>query len=285
MALDVEGALKIKKAAYRDSRKLTLVLEEKRAQPLEVKLRLLEGSKSSESQELAGPPIVLHRGEPTEITVVNHLADPTSIHWHGMELESYYDGVPNFTGIGKQLSPLIPPGGKFVARMTPPRAGTFIYHTHWHDMEQLRSGLNGALLVVERGSYRAESDQSFVAAFGTDEQKPLIVNGSNSPAGLQWRAGTRYHIRLINIGPNAPVRFTLASPEEKLTWRAVGKDGMELPPAQRKSSEAEQLVAVGETYDFEADVPKPAELRLRAVIVPPAIRVPANVVELPIRVR
>jgi hypothetical protein len=60
---------------------------------------------------------------------------------------------------------------------------------------------------------------------------------------------------------------------------------MVLPPAQRKSSEAEQVVAVGETYDFEADVPKPAELRLRAAIVPPAIRIPANVVELPIRVR
>ena len=159
MALDVEGPPKIKHASYREARKLTLLIEEKRAEPLEVKLQLVEGRTRSQSQELAGPPIVLNRGEPTEITVVNRLSEPTSIHWHGMELESYYDGVPNFTGMGTQLSPLIPPGGKFVARMTPPRAGTFIYPTHWHDIEQLQGRLNGPLLVVERGEYHPELDQ------------------------------------------------------------------------------------------------------------------------------
>jgi FtsP/CotA-like multicopper oxidase with cupredoxin domain len=40
-----------------------------------------------------GPPLVLRRGEPVEITVVNRLTEATSIHWHGLELESYYDGV------------------------------------------------------------------------------------------------------------------------------------------------------------------------------------------------
>jgi FtsP/CotA-like multicopper oxidase with cupredoxin domain len=285
MALDVEGSPKIKNAAYREARKLTLFVEERRAKPLEVKLRLVEGHNSSQSQDLTGPPIVLNRGEPTEITVVNHLAEPTSIHWHGMELESYYDGVPNFTGSGKRLTPLIPPGGKFVARMTPPRSGTFIYHTHWHDVEQLRGGLNGPLLVVGRGGYHPESDQSFVAALGTDDERPLIVNGANKPTALEWRAGSCYHIRLINISPNAPVRFTLASPEEKLTWRVVGKDGMALPPAQRKTGEATQVVAVGETYDIEADVPRAVGLSLRAVIVSAAIPIEANVVEVPIRVR
>jgi manganese oxidase len=41
----------------------------------------------------AGPTLVLRRGEPVAITLVNRLSEATSIHWHGMELESYYDGV------------------------------------------------------------------------------------------------------------------------------------------------------------------------------------------------
>jgi manganese oxidase len=284
MALDVEGGPKIKKAAYREARKLTLLVEERRASPLEVKLRLVDGRTTSESQDLAGPPIVLNRGEPTEITVVNHLAEPTSIHWHGMELDSYYDGVPNFTGMGKQLTPVIPPGGKFVARMTPPRAGTFIYHTHWHDIEQLTGGLNGPLLVVDR-AFRPEADQVFLTAFGTDDDKPLLVNGTGTPAPVEWKAGTRYHLRLVNIGPNAVVSFTLQSGPEKLTWRAVSKDGMALPPPQQKIGEARQLVAVGETYDFETEVASAGALTLRAVVVPVAIPIKANVVEVPIRVR
>ncbi|MBV8053430.1 MAG: multicopper oxidase domain-containing protein, partial [Acidobacteriaceae bacterium] len=53
-----------------------------------------EGKKIVASAEkVMGPPIVLTRGEPTEITVTNHLAEATTIHWHGLELESYYDGV------------------------------------------------------------------------------------------------------------------------------------------------------------------------------------------------
>ena len=46
---------------------------------------------------------------------------------------------------------MIAPGGSFVVRLTPPRAGTFIYHTHVHDYRQLTSGLYGPLLVVEPG--------------------------------------------------------------------------------------------------------------------------------------
>ena len=60
-----------------------------------------------------------------------------------MELESYYDGVHGFGGIGLRMTPLIQPGESFVVRFTPPRTGTFIYHTHLHDRRQLTSGLYG----------------------------------------------------------------------------------------------------------------------------------------------
>ena len=47
---------------------------------------------------IPGPTLVLQRGEPVEITLVNRLPEATAIHWHGMELDSYYDGVHGWSG-------------------------------------------------------------------------------------------------------------------------------------------------------------------------------------------
>jgi manganese oxidase len=68
-----------------------------------------------------------------EITLINRMTEPTAIHWHGIELDSYYDGVPGYGGQPGKIAPPVNPGQSFVAKFTPPRAGTFIYHTHWHD--------------------------------------------------------------------------------------------------------------------------------------------------------
>ena len=92
---------------------------------------------------LPSPTIVLKRGEPVSITVVNQLPEATAIHWHGIELESYYDGVAGFAGSAARLAPAIEPGASFEARFTPPRSGTFIYHTHVDEMRQQQAGLNG----------------------------------------------------------------------------------------------------------------------------------------------
>ncbi len=96
-----------------------------------------------------GPTLALRRGEPVEITLVNTLGESTAIHWHGMELDSYFDGVHGWSGAGTQVTPMIEPGASFAVRFTPPRTGTFIYHTHLHDGPQLTGGMYGALLVTE----------------------------------------------------------------------------------------------------------------------------------------
>jgi FtsP/CotA-like multicopper oxidase with cupredoxin domain len=48
------------------------------------------------SDRAIGPPILLSQGEPVSITVHNRLPVATSVHWHGIELDSYYDGVAGF---------------------------------------------------------------------------------------------------------------------------------------------------------------------------------------------
>ena len=46
---------------------------------------------------------------------------------------------------------MIEPGATFVVGFTPPRTGTFIYHTHLHDYRQLSRGISVAMIVVEPG--------------------------------------------------------------------------------------------------------------------------------------
>ena len=97
----------------------------------------------------------------------NELPEATAIHWHGIELDSYYDGVPGWGGDGVSTTPAIEPGGRFVARFTPPRAGTFIYHTHSHDLRQLASGLYGAIVVVDPAqAFDATRDHVVVLGYG-----------------------------------------------------------------------------------------------------------------------
>jgi len=208
---------------------------------------------------LPGPTLVLERGRPVEITVVNQLNEPTAVHWHGMELESYYDGVVGWGMRGHDLTPTIPPGQSFCARFTPPRAGTFIYHTHLDDEIQLSGGLYGAMVVVDRGAnFDADIEPVFViSGWGgprsADSQIPIsgLLNGSPQPATLHWKAGKSYRVRLINISSAMVGSLSVTGKDSSVQWRAWAKDGADLPAGQAVLQDAKLTIAPGETYDFE----------------------------------
>ena len=50
--------------------------------------------------------------------------------------------------------PPIPPGQTFAAEFTPPRSGTFPYHSHLHEMRQIGSGMYGAIIVSDARATR-----------------------------------------------------------------------------------------------------------------------------------
>jgi FtsP/CotA-like multicopper oxidase with cupredoxin domain len=200
-----------------------------------------------------GPPIVVTRGELTEISVLNHLQTPTAIHWHGLELESYYDGVVG-GGLGDQVTPAIAPGASFVARFTPTRAGTFIYHTHAADPNQLTGGMFGALIVLEPGqTFDQEHDKLLIIGsrdkdFGA---KRITINGVEKPEALVFAHETTYRLRVINMAPNLLAEFRLGAEKHPMTWSAIAKDGADLPARLAKKGDAVLEIASGETYDFE----------------------------------
>jgi hypothetical protein len=78
------------------------------------------------------------------------------------------------------------------------------------------------------------------------------VNGEARARPLELMAGMTHRLRFINItADNVALTVQLLSGFDPVRWTLVGKDGAETPPAQRTERPARQLVAVGETYDFE----------------------------------
>src|SRR5262249_26649889 len=234
-------------------------------------------NRSALEPTIPGPPIVLTRGEPTAIRVVNRLAEPLTVHWHGIELESYFDGVAGLSGSGDKLMPPIAPGASFVAQMTPPRAGTFIYHTHIDDIKQLSSGLYGALIVLPPGEkFDPENDRMLVISRAGPGETPIWLNGSRSPEVASFKAGQKYKLRIINIVPeNPPVDVGLKIAGIAANWRPIAKDGADLPAGQRELCPARVTIGVGETYDFEFSAERAGELALE--VIRPANRFPAEI--------
>lgn len=239
------------------------------------------------------PSIDLVRGEPVTINVVNQLREPLAVHWHGIELESYFDGVAGFSGTGARLAPLIAARDSFEARFTPPRSGTFIYHSHVDEPRHHRAGLAGALIVRD-GAPADPALEHLVfikSARGSTGSSPMEINGMVNPDTIVLRMGHRYRFRFIGLtvtSPNATVYLT-ARPDSLLTnprdtmlvqWRRVAKDGADLPERERSLRPAQQVVSIGETWDIEFEPVRRGELRLE--VRPPAtgrlvVRVPVRV--------
>jgi FtsP/CotA-like multicopper oxidase with cupredoxin domain len=216
---------------------------------------------------LPGPTMVLKRGQPVSVTVVNELPDPTAVHWHGIELESYFDGVAGFAGEGARVAPAVPPGGSFEARFTPPRSGTFIYHTHLDDTRQQQAGLSGALLVVnDPATYDPSRDIVLLVTIprtAAEAANAVLLNGSPRPEARTMRVGERYRLRFINAHTFRPsMRMRLLRGTTASRWRAVAKDGMDLPADQAVETTSEVQMGNGETYDYEFAPTEPGEMKL-----------------------
>ena len=173
-----------------------------------------------------------------------------------MELESYYDGVHGWSGAGTRVTPIIEPGHSFTVRFTPPRAGTFMYHTHLHDDRQLTSGMYGALVVTEPDEvFDPTLDHVVVISrAGSGIAAPAVINGDREPK-FHWKAGARHRIRFINITPGDIFVASLGTTQGPANWLPITKDGAPVPEGRAVSRPATQTIAVGETYDFEYQAP------------------------------
>jgi FtsP/CotA-like multicopper oxidase with cupredoxin domain len=217
---------------------------------------LQDGARAPAADSIAipGPTIVLRRDEPVAITIVNHLARANAGHWHGIELDSYYYGVGGWSGGADgsaATTPMIAPGDSFVAEFTPPRSGTFMYHAHSNESFQISLGLYGGLLVVDSGAYHPERERLIILGGNGPGERGARINGRLKPDTLRLTAGETYRLRIVHIVPDWTVRVALKNGEATEQWRAVAKDGAELPSHRQTVRAADFVAGPGETLDFE----------------------------------
>lgn len=212
-----------------------------------------------DSLPVPGPTLYLTKGKRVAVTIVNQSHEPAAIHWHGIELESFPDGVPGWSGSGKDILPMVRSHDSLTVYFTPPRSGTFIYHSHFNENQQIASGLYGALLVVDPGVRTPPvnervllfSDDGPQLNFFTEPPPPALLNGELHPAPMQLTAGQSYRFRIINIRTDFMMSVLLRNGDKPLEWRVVAKDGADLPSRQIHASSTPVILAPGETYDVE----------------------------------
>lgn len=165
---------------------------------------------------IPGPTIQVYPGDHVNIRVYNGLPEPTSIHWHGLDVPNDMDGVPDV-----EPSPKIKPGSYFDYQFqvtNPP--GTHMYHTHYNVARQGMMGLAGGLIILDLEREDIDRDyfimlQEFavqglpmgVLEPGCYEVNPMsddlqffTMNGRCFPitTPLPVQCGERVRIRLVN---------------------------------------------------------------------------------------
>lgn len=146
-----------------------------------------------------GPTLRFHRGERVRLEVTNQLAEPTALHWHGMEVPARADGGP--------YQP-IAAGATWVAEydVVQPAATTW-YHAHQMHAtgRQVYMGLAGFIVVDDPAATVA-----LPSTYGVDDL-PLVIqdrrlfadgthpySGGASPTMHDMMSGLRGETFLVN---------------------------------------------------------------------------------------
>jgi FtsP/CotA-like multicopper oxidase with cupredoxin domain len=213
-----------------------------------------------------GPTIEAEEGDRLRIYVTNTLPEPTTVHWHGVFLESGMDGVA-----GLSQAP-IPPGETFKYEFTLRQNGTFMYHSHFDEMVQIAMGMVGMFIVhpmeipaeqqVERdfaimlGEWRIDAGARRPNPMEMTDFNVLTMNSRAFPGTepLVARLADRVRIRIGNLGPMDHHPIHLHGYDFRIT--AAGSSRIPQPAQWRANT---VLVPVGQTYTVELLADNPGD--------------------------
>lgn len=116
--------------------------------------------------QVPGPTVRVTEGDSVRVTVENQLPVPTSVHWHGLHVPNAVDGVPEVTEHG------IAPGQTRTYEFIANHAGTFMYHSHADEIQQVDRGLSGAFIIDPRD---ADSEPAY------DHDLDMLFSGWTVP--------------------------------------------------------------------------------------------------------
>ncbi|SDM73367.1 hypothetical protein SAMN05421823_1227 [Catalinimonas alkaloidigena] len=130
---------------------------------------------------IPGPTLRFPEGAYAVIYVQNNMDVETSVHWHGLLVPNFYDGVPYLT------TPPIEPGTTFKYEFPLKQAGTYWYHSH--TMLQEQSGVYGSIVIEPKVQQLAYNKELVVVFSDWTNEKPGNVM-RNLKRGNEW-----YNIR------------------------------------------------------------------------------------------
>ena len=117
--------------------------------------------------QIPGPTLSFKEGEYAVIYVKNEMSVESSIHWHGLLLPNFYDGVPYLT------TPPIEPGETQKYEFAIKQSGTYWYHSH--TMLQEQSGVYGSIVIQPKEkTLEYDKEQVLLLSDWTNE-KPMDV--------------------------------------------------------------------------------------------------------------
>lgn len=202
-----------------------------------------------------GPELRVTQGDWVRVTLINHLPEATTIHWHGVRVPNADDGVAGVT------QDAVRPGARYTYTFVAQDAGTYWYHSHQDTGTQLSRGLYGALIVEPSSGHVPEAHDYTVMLHNTPDGSGIAVNGTQSDLRFAARPGEQVRLRLINAiapgmdgGPEAPV--LLGAP-----YRVVALDGHDLNQPQFLGSERLPL-GMGQRTDVVFTMPAHGAVRL-----------------------
>jgi FtsP/CotA-like multicopper oxidase with cupredoxin domain len=152
---------------------------------------------------IPGPVLRFKEGEFARITVVNKMDMETSVHWHGILLPNFYDGVPYLT------TPPIEPGESLVYEFALKQSGTYWYHSH--TMLQEQSGVYGSIINEPKESaLEYDSDLVLLLSDWTDEKPGSVLRNlkrRNEWYGIKKGTATPLNRVIARGGLGAQVNF------------------------------------------------------------------------------
>lgn len=140
---------------------------------------------------IPGPTLKFTEGDYAVILVENKMDVETSVHWHGILLPSFYDGVPYLT------TPPIKPGTTFKYEFALIQSGTYWYHSHTILQEQ--SGVFGSIQIdPKEKTLEYDHDQIILLSDWTNQKPKNVMR--NLKRGNEWyniKKGTATPLNMV----------------------------------------------------------------------------------------
>lgn len=255
---------------------------------------------------IPGPTLRFPEGGYAVIYVKNEMDVETSVHWHGLLLPNFQDGVPYLT------TPPIEPGKTLKYEFALRHAGTYWYHSHTGLQEQ--SGVYGSIVIEPKEKTLDYSRDLVVVLSDWTYEKPKnvlknlkrgleiydIQKGTSTPLGMViargalgaqldfWRqrmegadiADIYYPAFLTNgqpvqdypeFTPGEKVRLRIINAAASSQfWLTFGGEEPLLVAADGLDVVPVQrnktFIAVAETYDFIVTIPQNGKMEVRATV-------------------